>query len=92
MSWDDTKIFAIGTPEASLRMVLLEIKAPRRRETRVSVKEIEQLPGLSYHDDFTEVLSYKREKKYVLIAALMEANQHAIYKVALMDPDPTAPS
>lgn len=92
MGWDDTKIFAIGTPEASLRMVLLEIKVPSGRETRISAKEIEQLPGLSYHDDFTEALSYQREKKYVLIAALTEANQHAIYKVALTDPDPTAPS
>jgi hypothetical protein len=87
MGWDDTKLFAIGTPEADSRVVLLEIKVPRGREKQVSIKELEQLPGLSHKANFTEVLSHQRPFKYVLIVAPGKANQHAIYQVALTDPD-----
>lgn len=92
MGWNDKKIFAIGTPEASLRMVLLEIEVPLKVGQRLSIKEVGQLPGLSHRDHFTEVLFYQRKEKYVLIAALLEANQHAIYKVPLTDLDSSATS
>jgi hypothetical protein len=87
MGWDDTMIFAIGTPEAESRVVLLEIKVPRGREKQLVIKELEQLPGLSYKANFTEMLSDQRPFKYFLIVAPGKANQHAIYQVALTHPD-----
>lgn len=89
MGWDDTKIFAIGTPEADHGIVLLEITIPQGREKRISIKELERLPGLSYGAKFTEVLSYQRQFKYVLIIAPGRAHQHTIYQVALTDPEST---
>ncbi|KAJ5305036.1 uncharacterized protein N7443_004696 [Penicillium atrosanguineum] len=92
VGWDDTKIFAIGTPEAEHGMVLLEITVPQGRGKHISIKELERLPGLSYNAKFMEVLSHQREFKYVLILAPGRAHQHVIYQVALTDPEVTTSS
>lgn len=73
----DEKLYAVGRPLASHRMLLLEITMPRPASTEVSVRELAPLPGLSYDVEFTERLSDEREENYVLIASLAGANQRA---------------
>jgi len=80
----DEKLYAVGRPLASHRMLLLEITMPRPASTEVSVRVLAPLPGLSYDVEFTERLSGEREDNYVLIASLAGANQRAaIHRVRL---------
>ncbi|KAH8697600.1 hypothetical protein BGW36DRAFT_169975 [Talaromyces proteolyticus] len=83
MGWRDEKILALGTPSASHKMFLLEMTVPRSENDSVSVTELTQIPGLSYDDEFIEMLSDESGEKYVLIAALAGAKQSTIYKVHL---------
>jgi hypothetical protein len=85
--WHDDKMFALGRPSASHRMLLLEMTVPRSTAEEVSVRELAQLPGLSYNDEFTERVSDEAGEMYVLIAALAGANQHTIYRVRLPEPE-----
>lgn len=67
-------------------MLLLEIPMPGPNSNEVSVRELAQLPNLSYDAHFTEVLSDEREENYVLIASLASANQRAaIHRIRLLD-------
>ncbi|KAJ5370257.1 uncharacterized protein N7496_006349 [Penicillium cataractarum] len=81
--WDKGKMFAIGRHVASHNMILLEVQLPTSGTSGVSIRELAQFTGLSYNDQFTERLGYIQGEKYVLLAALMSANQRAIYKVQI---------
>lgn len=85
MGWHDDKMFALGTPPASHKMLLLEMTIPRSGTDKIYVKELAQLPGLSCDHEFVEMLSDdKSEQRHVLIATLAGANQCAIYRVPLL--------
>lgn len=85
MGWDDEKMFALGTPPASHKMLLLEMTIPRSGTDKIYAKELAQLPGLSCDDEFRGMLSDdKSEQRHVLIATLAGANQCAIYRVPLL--------
>jgi hypothetical protein len=81
--WDKWKMFAIGRHVASHNMILLEVQLPRPGVGDLSIKELAQFPGLSYNDQFVETLGNIQGEKYVLLAALMSANQRAIFKVQI---------
>lgn len=82
----DEKLYAIGKPSASHKMLLLEIVMPGPDSEEVSVQELAQLPNLSYDAHFIERLSDEREENYVLIASLASANQRAaIHRIRLLN-------
>ncbi|PFH62082.1 hypothetical protein XA68_15173 [Ophiocordyceps unilateralis] len=54
--YGDNRLFALGTTSASHRMLLLEIQVPQP-DTDMEVRQVAQLPGLSYDDDFSVMLS-----------------------------------
>jgi hypothetical protein len=83
MEWHDQKIFALGRASVNQKMLLLELTVPRSETEKVSVKELAQLPTLSYDGEFTGQLSDEKGDKYVLIASIASANRHAIYRVRL---------
>jgi len=87
MGWHDEMMFALGRPSASHKMLLLEMTVPRPGAEEVSVRELAQLPGLSYDDEFTVRLSGEQGEKYILVAALVGANQRAIYRIRLSGPE-----
>jgi hypothetical protein len=64
-------------------MILLEVQLPGPGVGDLSIKELAQFPGLSYNDQFVETLGNIQGEKYVLLAALMSANQRAIFKVQI---------
>ncbi|RDA93444.1 hypothetical protein CP533_2659 [Ophiocordyceps camponoti-saundersi (nom. inval.)] len=74
----DGRLFALGTTAASYRMLLLEIRVPNQ-ESELVVRQLGQLPGLSYSDDFCEMLSDGQDEKCILVAALTRT----IYRVAI---------
>lgn len=92
MGWDNQRIFAIGKTQASDKLLLLEMKTPGQSTRNVSVRELAQLPGLSYRDVFVERAVFGKDENYVLIAAMMAANQCVIYKVRLPPLDVTGGS
>jgi hypothetical protein len=81
--WDKGEMFAIGRHVASHNMILLQVHLPVSGVSDVSITELAQFPGLSYSDQFTEALGNIKWGKYILLAALMSANQRAIYKVKI---------
>lgn len=83
MEWHDNKIFALGTASGNQRMLLLMIQLPLSEADDISIKELAQLPSLSYDGEFTERLSTENGKMYVLIASVERGNRHAIYKINL---------
>lgn len=88
------KIYALAVPNASHRVVLLEMRVGINSSGEVAVREIAQLEGLGYDDEFTERLCEHEENGggggggggYVLVAALVGANRRAIYRVPLEVP------
>ncbi|KAK0630326.1 hypothetical protein B0T17DRAFT_636267 [Bombardia bombarda] len=87
MEANDEKMLALGTTSANHKLVLFELTVPRSDTDEVCMRELAQLPGLSYNDEFTERLSDGTDEKYVLIAALVAANRRAIYRVRLSGQD-----
>lgn len=81
--WDKWKMFAIGRHVASHNMILLEVQLPRPGFSDTLIEELGRFPGLSYNDQFAVALGNHQGVKYVLLAALMNANQRAIYKVLI---------
>ena len=106
------RFFALAAPNASHRMVLLEMRVDANQDqhqtwgvdggNKVKVREVAQLEGLGYDDEFTERLCEGADdgdrdededgeeggEGYVLVAALVGANRKAIYRVPLAAPRP----
>lgn len=76
-------MYAIGRHLASHNMLLLEVILPRAEVSGIFVRKLAKLAGLSYNDQFVGTVSNSKRGKYVLLAALMSANQRAIYKVQI---------
>lgn len=83
MVGSNDRIFGLGTTSANQRLLLLELIVPRSPTGDISVREICNLPGLSYDDELTQKISEERGEKFVLIAALVAPNRRAIYRVRL---------
>lgn len=81
MEWNDRILLALGTVSGDQRMLLLKISLPQSEADNVSIKELAQLPGLSYDGEFTERLSTEDGTKYVLIASVERGGRHVIYKI-----------
>ncbi|KAK8089253.1 hypothetical protein PG997_004214 [Apiospora hydei] len=77
-SWQDDKIFALGTQSANNKMILMEFGIPRPEED-VEVATLTALHGLSYGEEFAATLSQQAEERYIIISTL----RGTIYKVAL---------
>jgi hypothetical protein len=90
MEWNDRILFALGTASGNQRMLLLKISLPLSDADNVSIKEIAQLPGLSYDAEFTERLSTENDIKYVLIASVERGSRHVIYKICLSGEEPAS--
>ena len=82
MSPRDERLFALGCTSAKHKILLLELKMAQFGG-EVSVTELARLPGLSYGDDFSQMMSDEKGEKYFLIAALLGTNQRLIYGVSL---------
>ncbi|RDA86581.1 hypothetical protein CP532_5986 [Ophiocordyceps camponoti-leonardi (nom. inval.)] len=74
----DRKLYALGCKTTSHRMLLLEIIITPV-EAELVVRQLGQLPNLSYSDDFSQMVSDEGEDKYILVAALTPT----IYGVAI---------
>jgi hypothetical protein len=83
MGRNDNKLFAVGRRAGYHRMLLLEMNMPVSDATKISVKEVAEIPGLTYSDEFVEKIFHGPDESYVLLAAFMGANQCGIYKVTL---------
>lgn len=83
MGRNDEKMFAVGRRAAHHTMLLLEIDIPATRETKVSVTELAEIPGLAYRDDFAERVVHSETESVVILAALMDANRCGIYKITV---------
>ncbi|KAJ9486654.1 hypothetical protein VN97_g6672 [Penicillium thymicola] len=83
MGPNDEKMFAVGRRAAHHTMLLLEIDIPATRETKVSVTELAEIPGLAYRDDFAERVVHSETESVVILAALMDANRCGIYKITV---------
>ncbi|CAP98908.1 Pc22g16200 [Penicillium rubens Wisconsin 54-1255] len=83
MGKDDEKIFAVGRRAAHHKMLLLEVDMPLPQETKISVTELAEIPGLAYSDDFAERVVHGESESVVILAALMGANQCGIYKITV---------
>lgn len=81
--WDQGKMYAIGRHLASHNMLLLEVRLPQVEFSGIFVRKLAKLAGLSYNDQFVGTVSNIQRGKYILVAALMSANQRAIYKVQI---------
>ena len=82
--WSKKKMLAVGRNVASHNMILLEVELPVSEFSKVSIKQLAQFPGVSYNDRFVvQTRGEANEDKYVVLAALMSANQRAIYKVKI---------
>ncbi|KAK8138792.1 serine/threonine protein kinase [Apiospora sp. TS-2023a] len=77
-SWQDDKIFALGTQSANNKMILMEFGIPRPDED-VEVTNLAALNGLSYGEEFAATLSSQTEERYIIISTL----RGTIYKVVL---------
>ncbi|KAK8049389.1 Sec34-like family protein [Apiospora phragmitis] len=77
-SWQDDKIFALGTQSANNKMILMEFGIPRPEED-VEVATLAPLYGLSYGEEFASTLSSQAEERYIIISTL----RGTIYKVVL---------
>ncbi|KAK8021109.1 Sec34-like family protein [Apiospora arundinis] len=77
-SWQDDKIFALGTQSANNKMLLMEFPIPRPEE-EVEVATLTPLNGLSYGEEFAAALSSQTEEKYLIVSTL----RGTIYKVVL---------
>lgn len=77
-SWQDDKIFALGTQSANNKMILMEFRIPRPEED-VEVATLTPLNGLSYGEEFAATLSSQTEERYIIISTL----RGTIYKVVL---------
>ncbi|KAK8056451.1 hypothetical protein PG993_001678 [Apiospora rasikravindrae] len=77
-SWQDDKIFALGTQSANNKMILMEFGIPRPEED-VEVTTLTALHGLLYGEEFAATLSRQAEERYIIISTL----RGTIYKVAL---------
>ena len=83
MGKNDEKIFAVGRRAAHHKMLLLEIVMPAPHTTKISVTELAEIPGLTYSDEFAERVVHGERESFVILAALMGANQCGIYKITL---------
>lgn len=83
MSRDDERIIALGRHSADHTILLLEIMVPRVATKDIELRELAELPGLSYNDEICERLCDQGDDKFVLLAALMGANQQAIYRIRI---------
>ncbi|KAJ5155265.1 hypothetical protein N7492_008068 [Penicillium capsulatum] len=86
MDPDDNKFYALGRHSASHAILVLEIKMPDQNTREVELRERAQISGLFYNDEFSARLCGTREGKYLLVTALMSANQRAIYKIHIGNP------
>ncbi|KGO69019.1 hypothetical protein PITC_078440 [Penicillium italicum] len=77
------KMFAVGRRAAHHTMLLLEIPMPGSQETKISVIELAEIPGLTYSDEFSERFVHGEEESTVILAALMGANKCRIYKITV---------
>ncbi|KAK8115137.1 hypothetical protein PG999_007206 [Apiospora kogelbergensis] len=77
-SWEDDKIFALGTQSANNKMLLMEFALPRP-EGEVEVTTLAPLQGLSYGEEFAATLSSPTDERYIIISTL----RGTIYKVVL---------
>jgi len=84
------RLYALGTSSAHQRLLLLELTVPQSLVGNISVREITNLPGLSYNDEFTQRISEETGEKFVLVAALVAPNRRAIYRVRLETETETA--
>lgn len=75
----DGRLLAVGTKQAKHQMLLLEIQV----EPKLLIEERARLPGLSYGDDFSAVLSDTGPDQCVIIASLAGASRRIIYRVKL---------
>ncbi|RYP37068.1 hypothetical protein DL767_003131 [Monosporascus sp. MG133] len=89
------RLYALAAPNASHRIVLIEVHVPSGRagvggEGEVAVRELAHLEGLGHDDVFAERLCEPDADGdgagYVLVAALVGANRRAIYRVPLAVP------
>ncbi|KAK3335227.1 kinase-like domain-containing protein [Cercophora scortea] len=95
MTSRDDKMYALGTSTASHKILLLEMTVPRRGDVETElggggvggIREVAQLTGLSYNDEFVERLAEGKTtgegEGYVLVAALVAQNRRAVYRVGL---------
>ncbi|RYP65150.1 hypothetical protein DL771_008428 [Monosporascus sp. 5C6A] len=95
----NVRLYALATPNASHRIVLIEVhilssRAGAGGEGEVTVRELAHLEGLGHRDMFTERLCEPgadgEDVGYVLVAALVGANRRAIYRVPLAVPSADA--
>lgn len=84
MGWDGKRLFAIGKKLASHKIILLQMKIPAKANKGVEVTELAAFPDLSDDDDFTVKLSSGGNEKFVLLAARIERDQRAIYKIRII--------
>ena len=77
-SWEDDKIFALGTQSANNKMLLMEFAIPRPDE-KVEITTLTPLHGLSYGEEFVATLPSQTEERYLIISTL----RGTIYKVVL---------
>lgn len=82
LSNNDARIFAVGKPVASHKMLLLElIERPHKKLRDFSVEELVSIPGLAPKDEFKERLCEDEGETFVLLASLSAEGQRAIYKI-----------
>lgn len=81
--WNQGRMFAIGRHVSGHTLILLEVNLHQSQAGGVFIKELARLPGLVYGDQFVATLGHIQGGKYLLLAALMSANQRAIYKVLI---------
>ncbi|RYO89944.1 hypothetical protein DL766_007079 [Monosporascus sp. MC13-8B] len=91
----NARLYALAAPNASHRIVLIEVHVPSSRagaggEGEVAVRELAHLEGLGHDDVFAvrvcEPDADGEGEGYVLVAALVGANRRAIYRVPLAVP------
>ncbi|KAJ5980172.1 hypothetical protein N7481_007470 [Penicillium waksmanii] len=81
--WNQGRMFAIGRHVSGHTLILLEVNLHQPQVGDVFIQELARLPGLAYGDQFVATLGRIQGGKYLLLAALMSANQRAIYKVLI---------
>ncbi|KAJ6007839.1 hypothetical protein N7540_011815 [Penicillium herquei] len=85
------KILAVGRPQASHKMLLLELKwSQKRGKGVIHVEELTSLPGLLSEYAFKERLCETDEESIVLIASLTADPYRAMYRINVkpwLDPE-----
>ena len=79
---DANNLYALGTTAASHKVLVLELSDPGKGKT-VSIREVGQLSGLAYGDEFAARLSHEDGELYVLVAALVGASRRIMFRVTL---------